>query len=155
LPLAGTRGVECRSGGPNGNHSVVFTFPTDITAVDGASLTPCGQVNTTALGPNSNQYTVNLTNVCNGQYVTVGLTGVHYSAGGTTAAVSATMGVLLGDSTGDGLVNVGDTVQVRSQSGNAVSNSNFRDDLNTDGSINIGDTVIVRGQSGASLPTPP
>ena len=28
LPLTGSAGIECRSGGANGNHQVVFAFPT-------------------------------------------------------------------------------------------------------------------------------
>jgi len=39
LPLAGTRGVECRRGNPNGSHTIVFTFANELTSVDGASAT--------------------------------------------------------------------------------------------------------------------
>ena len=155
LPLSGTRGVECRSGGANHDYSVVFTFGGDISAVDSSAVTSCGQISSTALGPNSNQYTVNLTNVCNGDYITVTLTNVHYSVGSVLASASATMGMLLGDVNSDGLVNVGDTVAVRNQSGSDVTISNFRDDVTADGFINAGDNVVVRNQSGSSLPTSP
>ena len=39
LPLTGTPGVECRRGGANGNHEVVFTFPSAVT-LSGATITP-------------------------------------------------------------------------------------------------------------------
>ena len=39
LPLAGNAGIECRSGGANSDHQVVFTFPTAVT-LSGASVTP-------------------------------------------------------------------------------------------------------------------
>ena len=155
LPLSGTRGVECRSGGANGNHSVVFTFSDNITQVDGATVVPCGQVSSRTLGPNPNQYTVNLTNVCNAQYVTVALAGVHSSVGGVTPSASATMGVLLGDTTANGNVNSSDIAQTQSQSGQTVSASNFREDVTVNGTINSSDIATVQSQSGMGLPTPP
>src|SRR5256885_1670930 len=39
LPLSGPEGIECRSGGPNGNHTIVVTFPGPINSIGGAS---CG-----------------------------------------------------------------------------------------------------------------
>jgi len=31
LPLTGTAGIECRTGGVNGDHQVIVTFPTPVT----------------------------------------------------------------------------------------------------------------------------
>ena len=39
LPLAGNAGIECRSGGANSDHQVVFTFLTPVT-LSGATVTP-------------------------------------------------------------------------------------------------------------------
>jgi hypothetical protein len=62
------------------------------------------------------------------------------------------MDVLLGDTNGDGVVNAGDTIQVRNHSGETLGTTNFRYDVNVDGLINAGDTTIVRSRSGDSLP---
>jgi hypothetical protein len=155
LPLSGTRGVECRSGGANGNHSIVFTFSDPITAVDSAVVTPCGQVSSRTLGPNANQYTVNLTNVCNAQYITVTLLGVHSTFGGITATASATMGVLVGDTTANGAVNSSDIAQTQSASGQPLSANNFREDVTVNGAINSSDISAVQAASGTALPTSP
>jgi hypothetical protein len=155
LPLSGTRGVECRSGAVAGIHSVVFTFSENLTGVDSRVVTPCGTVSSSSIGPNPNQYTVNLTGVCNAQYITVTLTGVHGTAGGTTASASATMGVLLGDVNGDGFVLSGDYTDTRAHSGAPVNGTSFRYDINADGFILSGDYTTVRAQSGMQLPTPP
>src|SRR2546423_10948183 len=40
LPLSGTRGVECRSGGANGDHSAGFIFSDNIPHVGGATAAP-------------------------------------------------------------------------------------------------------------------
>jgi hypothetical protein len=155
LPLSGTRGVECRSGAVAGIHSVVFTFSENLTGVDSRVVTPCGTVSSSSVGPNPNQYTVNLTGVCNAQYVTVTLTGIHGATGGTTASASATMGVLLGDVNGDGFVLSGDYTDTRAHSGAPVDGTSFRYDINADGFILSGDYTTVRAQSGTQLPTPP
>jgi hypothetical protein len=65
------------------------------------------------------------------------------------------MGVLAGDVNSDGVVNVGDTVATKFQSGNPVTTSNARADVNTDGLINVGDIVLVKNASGTALPPQP
>jgi hypothetical protein len=94
---------------------------------------------------------VSLTGVANAQVVTITLNNVSDIAGKFSQNVSATMGVLLGDTNADGVVNVGDTIQVRSHAGADITNSNFRTDINADGLINVGDTIPVRLQSGTGL----
>jgi len=70
------------------------------------------------------------------------------NAGTTTA----TMGVLVGDSNGDGTVNSGDAQQTRNRSGQTADGTIFRSDVNTDGTVNSGDAFIVRDRSGTGLP---
>jgi hypothetical protein len=155
LPLDGTPGIECRSGGPNGNFTMVFTFGLNLVSVGGASVTSgFGSVSSSAIDSNdSHRYVVNLTGVSNAQYIKVTLTNVIDSTGSYTGSISQQIGVLLGDTNGDGVVNVGDTVQTRSQAGNDLTAANFREDVNADGLINVGDTALVRNQSGTTLPT--
>ena len=62
------------------------------------------------------------------------------------------MGVLVGDTNGDGFVNAADALQTRSRSGQPTDSANFRSDLNTDGAVNSGDTTAVRARSGTALP---
>jgi hypothetical protein len=62
------------------------------------------------------------------------------------------MGVLIGDTTGDGFVNSADISQAKSQSGNAVTSANFREDVNTDGFLNSADISLVKSKSGTALP---
>jgi hypothetical protein len=48
---------------------------------------------------------------------------------------SPQMGVLIGDTTGNGAVNSSDIAQTQSQSGQAVTSSNFREDVTANGAI--------------------
>ena len=87
LPLAGAPGVECRGSGATNDYTLVFTFANNLTSVASASVTShnptsgTGMVGSSALGPNPNQYTVNLTGVSTGQYLTVTLNSVLDAAG--------------------------------------------------------------------------
>ncbi len=94
--------------------------------------------------------TLELAGVTNEQRLAVTLSGVNY--GTNTGEVAIRMGVLLGDSNGDGTVNAGDVLQTRSRSGQVIDSTNFRSDVNTDGFVNSGDTLVVRSRSGTSLP---
>ena len=66
--------------------------------------------------------------------------------------VGIRMGVLLGDTTGNGVVDSADVTQVRRQTGQVAHPTNFREDLSVDGVINSGDVTIVRRQVGTALP---
>ena len=154
LPLAGTPGIECRSGGATGDYTLVFNFANPLTNVDGASVSSgTGSVANPQIDPNNaHNYIVNLTGVTAAQVITVTLANVVDSAGNNNRAISASMGVLLGDVNGNGLVNSTDTSQVQAQSGQPVTTSNFRMDVNANGLINSTDTSIVQSKSGTGLP---
>lgn len=144
LPSDGS-GVECRSGGTNGDYTLVFSFVN--------SMASCGSTNTgsVSIGPNPNQCTANVTAVPNAQYLTVTLTGAIDSTGAIGAA-SGTMGVLIGSTTADGTVNSADVRQTASESGHPVTGSNFRADVTVDGSINADDVRLVKSKRGTTLP---
>ena len=153
LPLSGPRGVECRSGGgATGDHTIIFTFSNNLTAVANASVT-CGSVSSGAIGPNQNQYTVNLTgeNACNQQYVTITLTGVVDSSGAAFNA-AATMGLLLADVNASGRVDGTDVSLVRQQTLQNANSSNFRTDVDISGRIDSTDVFITRIQNFTVLP---
>jgi hypothetical protein len=153
LPFTGARGVECRGSGSTNDYTLVFTFANNLITVGGASASGCGgSVSSSGNGPNSNQYTVNLTGVSNACYITVTLTDVLDSAGNFSPAVSASMGVLLGDVNASGRVDAADVSLVRQQTLQPVTTSNFREDVNTSGRIDAADASITRQQTLTSLP---
>ena len=156
FPMTGTRGIECRSGGANGEYTIIFTFANSLVSVDSATVS-CGSIAgiNSGIGPSSNQFTVSLTtgNACNAQYITVTLNNVNDSNGNHSDSIaSPEMGLLIGDTNGDGLVNSADISQTKSQSGQSVTGSNFREDVNADGFINSADIGLVKSKSGTALP---
>ena len=146
LPLTGPEGIEDRSGGPNGNHTIVVTFPGAIASVTSASC--AGQPATSSI--NGSVVTVNCTGVPNAQNIAVTLNGV--SDGTNTGNVSIPMGVLAGDTNADRFCDAIDVSQTKSQSGKAVTASNFREDVNVDGFIDAVDASLVKSKSGTALP---
>jgi hypothetical protein len=155
LPLTGPRGIEPRSSNSlgAGNYTLVFTFANNLTSVGGATLTTgTGGVSSSMIGPNPNQFTVNLTGVTNRQYVAVTLTAVQDALGDSGNVVGPQMGVLIGDVNGSTVVDSGDVFLVRQQTARTASSSNFRDDVNATGLIDSGDVFIVRQHTATSLP---
>jgi hypothetical protein len=148
LPETGAPGIECRSGGPGGSYMLVFTF-TNTVSVQGASVTS-GSGSVTNFSVVGNQVTVNLTSVSNTQTIVVTLTNV--SDGLNTSDVQATMGVLLGDVSGNKVVSNGDVSLVQTQVAQTVTSSNFREDVNANGTISNGDISITQAQIGTTLP---
>ncbi|HEY0370018.1 MAG TPA: dockerin type I domain-containing protein [Chthoniobacterales bacterium] len=148
LPLTGPVGVESRRTNGNGNHQLVLTFNAPVTSIGNVALTSgTGTVANTAI--NGATVTVDLTGVANEQIITLGLTNV--SNGSVTANVSLSMGLLLGDVTGDGRVNSADATGVRNRSGQATDATNYRFDVNADSSLNSADASVVRSRSGTTI----
>jgi hypothetical protein len=157
LPLTGSPGIECRTGGANGNYMLVFTFPNTLASVGGAILTGgAGSISSSAIGADTHQYIVNLTGIIppnppGGENVTVTLNTVHDTEN-NSGSVAGTMGVLPGDTTGNGQVNSSDISQTKAQSGNAATSANFRTDVTVSGLINSSDISTVKAKSGTALP---
>ena len=151
LPLAAPYGVEPRSGGATNDYTLVFTFNQPVASV-GTPILSAGTVKgTSAINPsNPLQYVLEVTGVASGQYLTATLNNVNGS--GTASAV---VGVLVGDTTGNGAVNSSDISQTKSQSGQTVSASNFRQDVTVNDSINSSDISLVKSRSGTALPASP
>jgi hypothetical protein len=153
LPLTGTPGIECRSGGGNGNFTVIFTFSSLVTNVAEAKVTSgTGGVSGSGVGTDAHQYIVNLTGVTNAQTITISLTNVYDSSGNSSSLISVPMSILLGDTNGDASTNSSDVSQTKSRSGSGVSISNFRSDVNIDGALNSSDVSLVKSKSGTALP---
>jgi len=145
LPLSGTEGIECRTGGANGNHTIVVTFPAPVSV----GATSCGGQPATT-GVNGSVVTVNCSGVANAQDIAITLNNV--TDGVNFGNVSIPMGVLAGDTTANRTVNSSDIAQTQSQSGQPVTNANFREDVTINGAINSSDIALVQSKSGTALP---
>jgi hypothetical protein len=161
LRAAAPAGVEPRSGGATGDHTVVISFASPVSVIgDGnakAQVTSGnGRVGTNGV-PNGNAVTVSgndvivsLTNVANAQRLTISLFGV--TEGSSSGSIAVPMAVLLGDSTNNSSVTASDLGSVKAQSGVPVDGSNFRNDITPNGSINSSDVGTVKSQSGTTIP---
>ena len=150
LPLSGTPAVEGRQSG--GNHKIVFTFPSAVTVGGAAVTSGTATVATPMLSNNGTEVTVDLSGVTNVQRITVTLLDV--SDGTNTNDVAVRMGILPGDVNSSGSVSASDIGQVKAVSGQNVSASNFRQDVNTSGgAIGSSDIGLVKANSGFNLPS--
>ncbi|HEX8280074.1 MAG TPA: dockerin type I domain-containing protein, partial [Chthoniobacterales bacterium] len=143
LPIGG-RGVESRGGQ---FQQVVFTFPTPVN-VGNVTLQGAGFV--AGYTPNGSVIAVDLNDVADVQNITVTLRNV--SNGSPNTDISVQIGMLRGDTNGDGAVNAGDALQTRNRAGQSLDSATCRSDVNLDGVINSGDATVVRTRSGATLP---
>jgi hypothetical protein len=148
LPLVGTPGIECRSGGATNDYQIVVTFGGPVTFSAAQVTQGTGSVSSTST--NNNQVLINLTGVTNAQTIQVTLASVN--DGTSTTNVSIPMSILIGDTNADRFTDAVDVSQTKSQSGNAVSTANFREDVNVDGFIDAVDASLVKSKSGTALP---
>ncbi|MGI8435599.1 MAG: dockerin type I domain-containing protein [Chthoniobacterales bacterium] len=149
LPVIGDAGIECRSGGANGNYQIVFTFPNAVTFTSASVTSGTGSVSG-ASGSGTTTVALNLTGVTNMQTIAFTLFGVN--DGARIGDVGVAMGVLLGDTNGSGTVTASDVSQTKMESGQLVTAANCRADVNVSGSINASDVAQVKAQSGTALP---
>ena len=150
-------GIECRiGGGVNHNaHMLIYTFDNNLVT----NIQPTvrvsqgtGTVSSTAFGPMTNQFTVNLSGVANAQHLIVSLDGLHDKAGAIYKNILVRMDVLLGDTNKDKIVNTKDVNQTTNQIGHAVTGANFREDVTVNGVIDNSDVNTVQSQVGKKLP---
>jgi uncharacterized repeat protein (TIGR03803 family) len=154
LPVGGNVGIECRSGGPDSEYTIVFTFANPLTSVDGARVTGgTGFVANSSIDSNdAHNYIVALGGVTNAQIITVALSNVADGFGSFSGAVSAQMGLLLGDVNASRRVDAADVSSVRQQTLQTITTSNFREDVNASGRIDAADVSIARQQTLTFLP---
>ena len=157
-----TPGIECRTPGDSADplidYKMVFVFPNNLSSVASVSATATGpnqpNMPTGSIGTDPRQYIVHLTGVPNGQYLTVTLNGVQ-DLTGASGNVSKTVGILVGDVTGNGAVSNSDVAAVKGEVSAQLTNSNFRSDLTHNGAVSNTDVSTAKGQVGNSLPSPP
>jgi hypothetical protein len=137
------------------DHEVIVTFPAPVTLSSvTVSTNHPGDPPATATfsGSGTAVITIDLHNIPNERRLTITLNGVNDNAGKGPGPVTVLMGVLLGDVNSNALVNSTDISLTQSQSGKAVTNSNFRMDINVNALINSTDISIVQSKSGTGLP---
>ena len=146
LPLLGNRGIECRSGGANGDYTLIYKFARPLSSCGTASR------GVASAGPTSNQCTVALTGLTTGQYYQVNLTGVTGVNGKVANITGPQWGLLIGDVDASGRVDSNDVTLVRQQALQPLTTSTFREDLDVSGRIDSNDATIARQQALVSLP---
>jgi len=149
LPLSGSQGIECRSGGPSNDYQFVITFNNNV---ESGNATVTGGVGSVSGSPtfSGNTMTVNLTGVTDAQTITVTLSGVTDQFLQVLPDTPVSANMLIGDTNANGAVNASDVAQTKAQIGLAVTNANFRTDVNASGTINATDAAIVKAHSGAA-----
>jgi uncharacterized delta-60 repeat protein len=147
LPMSGQPGVECRTGGINGNYTLVFSFNNNLVSGSASVTSGTGTVSGTPT-VSGHTLTVNLTGVANAQIITVTLSNVIDEFSHVLPDTPVSMNVLLGDTTGNGTINASDVAQAKSQIGQPVTGGNFRVDVNVNGAINGTDVALIKSRSG-------
>jgi plastocyanin len=149
LPLTGNVGVECRTGP---TYQMIINFASSVTV--GSAMVTSGTGNVTNFsGSGTPQITVNLDSVTDVQRITVTLMNVTDGISDVPVAdVPVSMGVLIGDVNGSTGVNSTDVALTKSQVGQTVTSSNFREDVNASGTITATDVTIVKSDVGHALP---
>ena len=152
LPLTGPPGIECRSGGNSGSFILVLTFDNQLASVDSVASS-CGTVTSSTINQaNATQFLVSLAGVdCNAENLTLTVMGVQDDGGNILPSTSVTMSLLLGDVSGDGVVDSTDVRQTKRDLGERTDASNFREDINTNNRIDGADFSIIKGQVGFML----
>jgi Dockerin type I domain len=159
LPLTGTPGVECRSGGGTNDYSMVVTFTGNVSVTGNPQATVTAGTATIGTGgvPNGGTVTVSgatvtipLTSVANAQTINVTLHGVN--DGMSNGDVVIPMSRLLGDTNANGSVSSTDVSQTKGALGQTTNGSNFRTDVNVNGGISSTDVSQVKSALGTGLP---
>ena len=150
LPLSGEPGLECRSGGPTGSHTFVFTFNNNVTAGNASLTDSVGRVSDSTFSGKT--MTVTLTGVADMQRATVTLSNVRDAFSQVLPDKAVSVNMLVGDATVNKAVNSSDIQLVKAQAGAPVNGTNFREDLTVDGTISSSDISLVKSRSGSAVP---
>ena len=97
---------------------------------------------------------VPLTGVSNYQYVTVAVSNVTASDGGTGGAGSIRVGFLPGDVSQNRVVTLSDLGQVNAQVAQAVTAATYLKDINASGTLSLADKGLTNQQLTKALPAP-
>jgi N-acetylneuraminic acid mutarotase len=133
-------------------QTMVLTFDK---AINAATATISEGVATAAAPTFSgNDVIVVLTGVNNQQYVTVALSNVASSDGGTGGSGVVRIGFLAGDVNQNRVVTVADLGLVNAQLAQTVTATNYLKDVNASGTLTVGDKGIANANLTKALPAP-
>lgn len=164
MPLMGTTGVECRSGGVTNDFTLVVTFANNVSVSGSPQAQVTSGVGCVGIGGTcdpggavsvaGNVVTIQLTTVDDQQTINVTLNGVNTVSAADEPAVNVVipMSRLLGDTNANRVVNASDIAQTKAQIGQPLTSSNFRSDINVNGAMNASDAAQVKANSGHAVP---
>ena len=130
----------------------MFTF--DKPVAGGVAGVTAGTATAGAPTFDGNEMIVPLTGVPNQQYVTVSVSDVIATDGGTGGSGSVRVGFLLGDVNQNRVVTVSDLAQVNAQIAQVVTSANYLKDVNASGTLTVADKGIANTQITKALPAP-
>ncbi len=133
-------------------QTLVFTFDKPL---NGATVSVT-EGTATAGAPtfSGNSVVVGLTGVLNEQYVTVALTNVTATDGGTGGAATVRVGYLACDVNQTRVVSIADLGLVNAQLAQVVTAANYLKDVNFTGTLTVADKGITNANLTKSLPAP-
>ena len=144
-----TPSTETRAGPA---YAIVFKFDKPVTGGT-ASVSESAAVAGTPTFSGS-EMTVPLTGVVNPQYVTVNVSGVTASDGGSGGAGTVRIGFLFGDANQTRQVTVADVGIVNAALLQTLTSVNFLYDVNVDGKLTVADKGLVNANLLKKLPAP-
>ena len=133
-------------------HTLVFVFDKPVVGGTATVTEGTATAGTPAFG--GNEMIVPLTGVPNQQYVTVSVSDVIATDGGTGGSGSVRVGFLLGDVNQNRVVTVSDLAQVNAQIAQVVTSANYLKDVNASGTLTVADKGIANTQITKALPAP-
>jgi hypothetical protein len=136
--------VEPRQATAGSPHRIVFKFtganPTSVSGGNVSVAVSTGAAPTAVTTFSGNEMIVELTGVTNGQRVQVTGNGIN----GSALNVSAVVGFLVGDVSGNRVVQGSDVTFVQQRLASAMSASTFRADVNVNGQVQGSDVTAVQ-----------
>ena len=140
-------GIESRSG----NYKLVFTFAENVASGGQAVLTDGKGTLSGSPTVSGKTVAVNLTGVADVQTVTIDLNNVT-SVTGKTFSGGISMGVLIGDINGDGVVDDKDVATAKNATSypGKASDTDFRSDIDANGAINSTDVTLAKSKAALS-----
>ena len=140
LPLSSVASNPTTEPRQGPTHTIVFTFDGAVTA--GTATIIEGTATAGAPTFSGNDMSVPLTGVANAQYVTVAVSGVTTSGGGTGGA-TIRIGFLAGDVNQSRVVAFADLGLVNAQLAQMLSATNFLKDVNASGTLTVADKGVT------------
>ena len=133
-------------------QTLVFTFDKPVNAATGSTTEGAAAIG--ALSFSGNDVIVPLTGVVDQQYVTITLTNVASTDGGTGGTGTVRVGMLAGDVNQNRVVTLSDVGQVNAQLAQPVTAGNYLNDVNASGTLTLSDKVLTNANLTKALAAP-